>query len=220
MIGEILPATVAAAESFGDPTNVRLLPGEEAAVARAVEKRRREYATVRHCARLALTQLGRAPAAILTGPHREPLWPAGIVGSLTHCDGYRAAALTPDTAHLSVGIDAESHAPLPADVFAMIARPVEVSRLAQLAAAHPEVHWDRLLFSAKESIYKAWYPLAQRWLGFEEATLEFDADAGAFTAELHQTGPLIGDRPLTAMRGRWLIADGLVLTSVVVDHPS
>ena len=206
-----MPDGVAAAESFGDPPEARLLPEEEAAVRNAVDKRRREFTTTRHCARIAMAELGLPPVAVLSGGNREPLWPAGVVGSMTHCDGYRAAALGRDTRFASIGIDAEPHEPLPGDVLPTIARPEEIPWLRDLAAGHPDVQWDRLLFSAKESVYKAWYPVARAWLGFEEATLRLDPASRTFDAEIHRDGPI------ARMTGRWLVADGIVLTSVVVE---
>ena len=165
MLSSLLPAEVAVAEAFDDLEDAVLFPGEEAAIERAVPKRRREYTTTRHCARLALARLGLPPTAIRSGGNREPLWPDGVVGSMTHCDGYRAAAVARSGSVAGVGVDAEPHAPLPDGVFDTIARPDEVPMLAALAAARPEVWWDRLLFSAKESVYKAWFPVAGRWLG-------------------------------------------------------
>ena len=116
MIEKILPDAVASCEAFDDPPDATLLPEEEAVISRAVEKRRREFRTVRHCARRALSELRLPPAAVLPGERREPAWPPGIVGSLTHCTGYRAAAVAHRRDVLTVGIDAEPHEPLPADV--------------------------------------------------------------------------------------------------------
>jgi 4'-phosphopantetheinyl transferase EntD len=78
------------------------------------------------------------------------------------------------------------------------------------------VSWDRLLFSAKESVYKAWFPLAGRWLGFEEAVITIDPAAGVFTARLLVPGPVTGGRPLTGFSGRWTAGHGLVLTAIAV----
>jgi 4'-phosphopantetheinyl transferase EntD len=219
VIEAILPDGVAVAESFADPTDVHLFPEEVAAVAKAVDKRRREYSTVRHCARIAMAELGYAPAAVPTGPDREPVWPSGLVGSLTHCDGYRAAALALDSRLMAVGIDAEPHAPLPNGVLKTITRADELVRLDALAAEFPDTHWDRLVFSAKESVYKAWFPLARCWLGFEDASLVVEPASQTFTATLYKTGPDIGGRPLTSLSGRWRVHDGLVVTSVVVERP-
>jgi 4'-phosphopantetheinyl transferase EntD len=94
-----------------------------------------------------------------------------VAGSITHCEGYRAAGVARTTAIATMGLDAEPNEPLPDGVLDVIALDSERARIAELSAAEPAVRWDRLLFSAKESVYKAWFPVAQRWLDFEEATL-------------------------------------------------
>ncbi|MFF5721167.1 4'-phosphopantetheinyl transferase [Streptomyces buecherae] len=218
MIGDIVPAGVAVADSFGDLPDARLFPEEEAGVRSAIDRRRREYATVRHLARQAMKDLGIPAVAILSGARREPLWPSGVVGSMTHCAGYRAAALSFDADHASIGIDAEPHAPLPEGLLTKVAHPDEVPHLARLTAARPEVHWDRLLFSAKEAVYKAWYPLARRWLGFQEARLAFDPASDGFTAELRQVGPVVAGVPLSRMAGRWHVRGGLVVAAVTISQ--
>jgi 4'-phosphopantetheinyl transferase EntD len=216
VLANLLPPEVAVEEIFGDPEDAVLLPGEEAIVARAVDKRRLEYTTTRHLARIALARLGLPPVAIGTGGNREPLWPVGIVGSMTHCRGYRAVAVARSGAGpvTGLGIDAEPHGPLPEGVFDTIARPDEIPALEALAAEQPRVRWDRLVFSAKESVYKAWFPVARRWLGFGEASVGFVPDeelSGTFTARILQSGA-----PITEMSGRWTIESGLVLTAVTV----
>ena len=113
MLEQILPPAVAVVETFGDLPGATLFPEEEAAIARAVPKRRREFATGRGCARAALNRLGEPPVPILRGPQGAPLWPAGVVGSITHCDGYRAAAVARTSDIATVGLDAEPDKPLP-----------------------------------------------------------------------------------------------------------
>ncbi|MFF4986564.1 4'-phosphopantetheinyl transferase [Streptosporangium saharense] len=208
MIDRILPSWVASAEAFDDPPEATLFPEEEAVVARAVGKRRREFTTARHCARQALGSLGLPPVPILPGERGAPTWPGGVAGAITHCAGYRAAAVSLEA--LTVGIDAEPHEPLPQGVLGAVSLEAERKELQQLDG---DVHWDRLLFSAKESVYKAWYPLALRWLDFEEAHVTFDP-SGAFTARLLVEGPLVEGRPLTGFDGRWLVADGLLMTAI------
>ncbi|MFG1653300.1 4'-phosphopantetheinyl transferase [Micromonospora sp. NPDC049275] len=211
MIEDLLPAGVRVAEAFRDLDDEPVYPGEESATAQAVESRRREFVTARRCAREALAQLGVPPGPILRGERREPVWPAGVVGSITHCAGYRGAAVA-DAGHLaSLGIDAETHAPLPEGVLEAVTVPAERPRLAALAVQDSSVCWDRLLFSAKESVYKAWFPLARRMLGFDEAELTFDPAAAVFRARVLVTGPVSG------FTGRWLVKDGLVLTAVTVN---
>jgi 4'-phosphopantetheinyl transferase EntD len=202
MIEPLLPPTVIAVEAFADIPGEAVFPGEEDLVGKAVAKRRQEFITARRCAREALERLGYPPAPIRTGPAREPLWPAGVVGSITHCDGYRAAAVARAATVTSFGVDAEPHAPLPDGVAEAVTNAAERDQLDELTAAHPGVHWGRLLFSAKESIYKAWYPVHHRWLGFTDVRLSIDPIGGTFTAD-----------PLPGLRGRFLIERGLVLTS-------
>jgi 4'-phosphopantetheinyl transferase EntD len=216
VIEEILPDGVIAVEAREDPLDIVLFPAEEAAVGRAVEKRRREFTTARACARIAFARLGLPPQPIPTGDRGEPQWPAGVVGSITHCDSYRACAIARATEMVTVGIDAEPNAPLPSGVLSEIAGAEELTWLRPLKHAAPAVHWDRLLFSAKESVYKSWFPLAKRWLGFEDAVVTVDPSRGTFRARLLVQGPLIDNLPLTELSGRWLVSDGLVLTAIVL----
>jgi len=216
MIEEILPPEVASAEAFDDAGPATLFPEEEAVVSRAVAKRRGEFTTGRACARAALAKLGFPPGPILPGPRRAPQWPPGVAGSITHCDGYRAAAVALVRDVVSVGVDAEPNDALPDGVLDRISLPQERAWLPGLAAAAPGVSFDRLLFCAKESVYKAWFPLTGRWLGFEQAEITVEPGAGTFGAELLEPGPVLGGRPLTRFTGRWLARDGLLLTAIAV----
>jgi 4'-phosphopantetheinyl transferase EntD len=214
MLAEILPADAAVVEARGDIADATLFPEEKEAIGRAVEKRRREFRTGRACARAALAQLGVEAQAIPSGPRGEPQWPARIVGSITHCDGYRACALARSNDLIAIGIDAEPDAPLPDGVIGDIALPEERRALDALAGQEPAVNWDRLLFSAKEAVYKAWFPLAERWLGFEDAMVEIDREGRLFSARLLVPGPRVEDRELRGFSGRWIARDGLLLAAI------
>lgn len=216
MISEILPDWVAVAESRRDGFEDGLYPEERQLVSKAVDRRRAEFATVRHCARLALAELGRPPAPILSGERGAPRWPAGVVGSMTHCDGYRAAVLAEQARAVSIGVDAEPDGPLPDGVLRLVGRPEELDQLAELSAGQPERHWDRLLFTMKESVYKAWFPLTGRWLDFQEASVRIDP-TGAFVAELLVPGPRLAGVELRAFHGRFLVTGGLVLSAIVLQ---
>jgi 4'-phosphopantetheinyl transferase EntD len=217
VIEQILPPSAVPVEAFSDRPGEPAFPGEEDLIARAVEGRRREFITARRCAREALARMGHPPAPIRPGPRREPQWPSGMVGSITHCAGYRAAAVARTADLAALGIDAEPHAALPAGVLRSVSANGDAELLAELSAAAPETHWDRLLFSAKESIYKAWYPLTGRWLGFEDAHLSIDPAAGTFTGHPHVPGDRRDGGPaLTALHGAYRVANGLVVTAVTV----
>jgi 4'-phosphopantetheinyl transferase EntD len=217
VIEDILPSSVIAVEARDDATCAKLFPEEELVVARAVEKRRREFTTARMCAREALERLGYPAAAIPTGTRGEPVWPTGAIGSITHCDGYRACAVARSSEVVSVGIDAEPNAPLPDRLIGDIARTEELPWLGRLGRERPQVHWDRLLFSAKESVYKTWFPLARQWLGFEDAVIEVDPGAQTFMARLLVPGPQLADGPLRDLHGRWTVRDGVILTAIALS---
>jgi enterobactin synthetase component D / holo-[acyl-carrier protein] synthase len=221
VIEQLLPPAVVSVEAFGDLDGEPVFPGEEPLVAKAVAGRRREFVTARRCAREALGKLGYPAAPIGAGPRREPLWPAGVAGTITHCTGYRAAAVARIGELSSIGIDAEPHAALPPGVAEAVTTAAEPAMLAALADADPSVHWDRLLFSAKEAVYKAWFPLTGRWLDFGGAELTIEPATRSFRARLLVDGSRTdGAPPLTGFEGRFLTARGLVLAAVTVTEAS
>ena len=225
MIEELLPESVVAVEMLGDEAvrEAPLYPEEAALVARAVPKRRREFSAVRACARSAMEKLGVEPQPVVSGERGAPRWPDGLIGSMTHCEGYCAAALARARDLASLGIDAEPHAALPEGVGESVLLPSERERLARLAAERPGVHWDRLLFSAKESVYKAWFPLTGRWLDFMEADIELVPAPGArphgtLRARLLVPGPQVGAERLQLFEGRWSVRHSMLTSAVVVPH--
>jgi 4'-phosphopantetheinyl transferase EntD len=216
VIDTVLPAEVAASEVFQDLSDVLLFPEELGLTETMVPKRRAEFATGRACARTALLMLKQASVAIPAGASNEPQWPTDVVGSITHCVGYRAAAVADARKIATIGIDAEPHERLPEGIVTTIARAEELWHLRQLRMGTPSIHWDRMLFSAKEAVFKAWFPHAKRWLGFHDATLRIDPRDGTFVARL--TGPALrlGDKWLDTFSGRWCVARGLIVTTVTV----
>jgi 4'-phosphopantetheinyl transferase EntD len=222
MIEDLLPGEVMASEAFDDSRPCALFPAEEAIISGAVEKRRREFATARWCARDALGRLGYPPAPMVPGAKGAPVWPAGVVGSITHCTGYRAAAVGRSSEITTLGIDAEPNKPLPDGILEAIALEEERRWVTDFLRRDPSARWDRLLFSAKEAVYKAWFPLVPLGvptLDFTEATVTFDPAGGGFLARLLIEGPRLRDgTELRHFSGRWLVRRGLVLTAVTVPR--
>jgi 4'-phosphopantetheinyl transferase EntD len=212
-LGSILPSGVVTVECGPDAIG-SLRPEEAAAIQGAGESRRREFARSRACAHRALMVLGRPAAAILSGASRQPLWPAGVVGSITHCAGFCAATVADATRWRAIGIDAELHVPLPAGVLALVAAPEEQQALERMPRG--DIHWDCLLFSAKESVYKAWFPLTGMWLEFADVLVSFDAAAALFRACVRPGGDTASRAPRLALEGRYMIANGRVHTAVAL----
>jgi 4'-phosphopantetheinyl transferase EntD len=235
MLELILPAGVESEERFGAalcpepfdklrPALVEvhqhlggiLFPEEEKIIAHAVPERRRDYTTVRSCARACLQRLGYPPVPILPGVGGAPIWPAGIRGSMTHCTGYAAAAVGPHPPIFAIGIDAEPDAPLPDGVLDLVATAAERDRLAAVSMESDSPHWDRLLFSAKEAVYKAWFPLVGEWLDHQQAEIIFDPQEGTFAVLLSRDGLVVDGRQIRRLHGRWIRDRGILLTAVVL----
>ncbi|HEX4483567.1 MAG TPA: 4'-phosphopantetheinyl transferase superfamily protein [Solirubrobacteraceae bacterium] len=214
MIGAILPETAVAIEVRNGAADCELFPSEVELLGRAVRKRQREFTTARACARRAFAQLGLAPAPVTRGPGGAPQWPGGLVGSITHCERYCACAVARDTDIAMIGIDAEPNVPLPPGVLDEIARSDELPQLQKIKQELPAINWDRLLFSAKEAIYKAVSPIVKRPLEFDDGALAIEP-TGAFHARLSFAVPA-GEDSLSELSGRWLARDGLLLTAVAI----
>ncbi|HEY0466953.1 MAG TPA: 4'-phosphopantetheinyl transferase superfamily protein [Polyangiaceae bacterium] len=193
----------------GDPrcAQVTLLDTERSLIEGSIEKRRREFSMGRHCARLALARLGVAEIAILAGTKREPVWPSGIVGSITHTDGFCAAAVGPASRFLGVGIDVELAEPLDRQTAIAVASDSEANRLSALDPGLAA----RLVFSAKESFYKCQFYHTRHWLDFFDVVIELE-EQGEFSASL-----LVDALPLCrglSIRGRWAVREGLLFTAI------
>jgi 4'-phosphopantetheinyl transferase EntD len=196
---ELLPTAVELATAGPGTPPGPLLGDEPTAVARAVDQRRREFALGRTCARAALERLGVGPAAINVGASREPLWPSGIVGSITHCEGFCAAAVAHATSLLAIGIDVEAVRPLPDGVAELVAAPAERTGAPPIA-----------IFSIKEAVYKALWPLTRTWLDFADVTVSIDDGTRSFTAHI-RPDPDRGPVP-----GRFIVTSGWVAAAVCV----
>lgn len=211
MLHDLLPPDVVT--RFGDPADDArdVLPEEELLVARAVPKRQREFRKARECARSALALFGVEKFPLLSGPGREPLWPQGIVGSVTHTEGLCAVAVATSSRYRGLGIDVERDEPLEADLSRRICREEELVRLAQ-SPDLPPLLAARLVFSAKESLYKCQFPLTRSFVGFHEVAIELSRD-GTFRIEWHREEPLF---PTDSPRfvGRWARRSGFLLTAV------
>ncbi|MGY0020194.1 4'-phosphopantetheinyl transferase family protein [Streptomyces sp. YJ-C3] len=207
-------------ESFGTglwDSPGALFPEEARLMAAAGAKRRQEFTAVRECARRALRSLGEPQVPLLPGPRGAPEWPPGIVGAMTHCNGYQAAAVARvDHGLVSVGIDAEPHAELPPYVRELVVGNREAEQLRELAGRWPSVHWGRVLFSAKETVFKAWYPLARSELDFLQAEVSLwpdseDGRKGGFRADLLRPGPVV------EISGKWGVTCETIATAAAID---
>ncbi len=217
MISEILPAVVASAEAFGDPPDAALFPAEEALIARAVPERRTEFATGRHCARTALGALGHGAGADPAGPGavRRSGRP-GIVGSITHCAGYRAAAVARASEVITIGLDAEPAQWLPAEVLGLVALPDERDRLRDLARRGARRLLGPAAFQRQgirlQGLVSAGPPLARLCRRGYHHKRRRRHLRGAAAGR----GARVSGVPPAGFTGRWIIAEGMILTAITV----
>jgi 4'-phosphopantetheinyl transferase EntD len=171
-VRQLFPQGAVAAElrEPGDP--LRLLPAEAACLTSgAVEKRRREFAAGRLCARRAMAELGIQDFALRVGEDRQPLWPESIVGSISHTIGLCAAVIAPRSCVAAVGLDSEVVGGVAPDIWQTICVPAELAWLESLPAAQ-RAGAVTLVFSTKEAFYKCQYPVTAEWLNFEDLRVE------------------------------------------------
>lgn len=153
--------------------DVPLRPLEAVHVASAAPKRQRDFALGRFCAHAALVQMGRDEPVIPVGPGGAPVWPAGIVGSITHTRGYAAALVAPQDRFHAVGIDAERIGGVTEALMPRLFGAAEQEWLMALDAKKRVVAMT-LFFSAKEAFYKAFR--AQTRLSFKDIQIEMQGD--------------------------------------------
>lgn len=223
MLELILPAGVKL-HALRDPSSIdpqivrKLFAIEESELGRTVDERLSEFQLGRFCARTALTQLGFDWLPIPIGPSREPVWPQCVTGSITHCNGYVAAAVAWSSAYCSLGIDAEHNLPLPGEVLSAVLTPEEVNAINALPNAG--IHWDRLLFSAKECVFKAWFPRRRSWLEFHECSIRLNPKLQSFEAHLQLTSDPDAPTELRIMHGAYVADTRFLFTSIVVPNAS
>lgn len=211
----VLPGVRLVSTRF-DPAGLAPADFERCGIApiRGAAKRQTEYLAGRLCARQALYDLTGSPGVPAVGEDRSPQWPAGVVGSITHGDGWAAALVARNHDWCGLGLDVE--ALLPAErsqrLAAQIHTPAELQRLAALAP--PEQAWlTTLAFSLKESLFKALYPLVRQRFYFQHAELLDWSETGF--ARLRLLIPLNRDWPAGAvLEGQFVQQDGRLLTLV------
>jgi 4'-phosphopantetheinyl transferase EntD len=207
----LFPDTVAVV-GVSAPTPLALHPDEERALGDVCEKRRRDFTTGRACAHRALAMLGIHGVPIHRRADRQPVWPPGICGSITHCESCWAAAVARRADVWSLGLDAERRQAINQGVLRRVALDAELD---VLVAAPREIPWQVLLFSTKESVFKAWYPIAGTWLGFEDARIAFDFERQAFQASVLAPTPEGVSIP-SVLNGRYHLDARFVVTAIVI----
>ena len=187
-----------------------LFPKELDQIARAVEKRRQEFSTGRHYARIALGKVGHPPVALPTDEKRRPCWPNDTVGSITHIDNFCAVIVAPRQSVTALGLDIERIEDVSATLLPHLSELHEQEEL--LRHVSPKL-LPALTFSAREAVFKSYHPVTDHFLDFKDIRLSVSDDR--FIAQiLHPQFPrLMGQ---TQIHGKFLVAQDLVISVVSV----
>ena len=193
-----------------------LTDDEQAYIGRAVPGRQAEFASARRCARRALADLGVVAGSLVPYPDRSPRWPAGVRGSISHVRSCCAVAVTPEAMVAGVGIDLEIAEPLAPALMDRVCTAAEQTRLAAVAADRRGA-LAKLIFSAKEAVYKCQYPSTLAVLDFLDVELALDLDGDSFRVVSAPAGVSADWRRL---QGRFVFSGDLILTSAVIASRS
>jgi len=190
-------------------------PTEDGAVRGAVPRRRAEFHAGRAAARAAMVTLGLPPLPVPSDVDRTPIWPDGIVGSISHCKSVCVAVLGHSGKWASLGVDLEEDTDLAADLIDLVCVKAEQTWLATLDTRRRGL-MAKLIFCAKEATYKAQYPLTGALFGFDHLEVNIDVAEAQFTARFLAPA---GDIPAgTLVRGRYAHAAGVLVTGVALAH--
>ena len=193
---------------------------EEYLVERAVIKRKREFRAGRHAARFLFESLKIEHPHLLKGIQREPAWPNGWVGSISHTQGICMVILASQSDYLSIGLDAEQATPLNPELTEMICRPEEIDALRALRVrTGTDLALEKMVFSAKESIHKTYFPLNHHTLDFLDARIDLDWERQAFDAWILNPEPQ-PKLDIKHLQGKFLFYQDWILTYIAYPKPA
>jgi 4'-phosphopantetheinyl transferase EntD len=193
-----------------------LRAGEWVHVATACPERKHEFASGRQLARSLLGRLGWHDTALLANGDGSPAWPHGVVGSIAHADDVCIVALAAAGHAVGLGVDLEPQRPVEPELRRLICTEGERAMLASWPADQRGIG-GRLIFSAKESVYKCQYPVLRMPFGFQDLAIVLDISAGTFTTELPNTAcPGAGGR--IALCGRFHVGAGWIVTGATLHE--
>lgn len=186
-----------------------LKPPECALVVEASSRRIAEFSTGRYCARQALERFGCSDGVVLADKYGAPIWPAGYIGSISHCSNLAVAVVANWSADIFFGVDIEDAANIEDGVMAMVSSPDELEKLLLLPCDDLSVSWRTVLFSAKESAFKAIFTATGCAVALRDISVAIDVD-GIFNVAWN-AGDTAGSAPLL-LTGRWMIWKRAVFT--------
>ena len=198
-----------------DPPPEPVHPSEERLVFKAVLKRKSAFRAGRRAAHLALARLGRDCDAILAGAGREPLWPEGSIGSISHARPVSVAVVAPQTAVRAVGVDLESDRGLTESQWQLVFCDSELVWLQGCGQRAEQLAMT--IFSAKETLFKLQYPHTGSFVDFRDVSLELIEEQEGFEARLPEFVHEALGHP-APIRGKYHKLGELILTAAWIEN--
>lgn len=193
-----------------------LYPAEIEIIQNSAALRRSQFTAGRTCAHRALLRLGVPESPILKGDHGEPLWPGDIVGSISHCHDYAVAAVGHRRDYMGIGLDIEPAEPLDKELHSQVCTPDEINSFDVLPQLNRHL-LERIIFSAKETVYKCFFPLTGRFLDFGDISIMHGETPGEFRAAL--SGPIPSIQTQTSdLKGRYLLITDHIITAMALKN--
>lgn len=186
-LGSRLPLRTAIILDSIEALQGHLFPEEDAIIPNAIPKRFREFRSGRTAARRCLLELGIKPGPILMGEKREPVWPEGCVGTISHCGSYCLVMVSSSTDALSLGADIEKLGRVQPHLWPRIFTDAETGFLCTLAGPESD-RAATAMFSAKEAFFKLQHPLTGLWLEFRDAEVHLEQE-NRFTLSVNKSLP-------------------------------
>jgi len=215
LLAGLFPEEVVTEAGLLRETRGDLYGEEQACVRHVVDQRKREFVAGRICARRALGRLGILRFPLVAGRDRAPVWPPGIIGSISHCADYCGVAVARQNDLTGIGLDLERTNRVHEELWPYICTAEELAWVNSLPYEQRRPA-AAVIFSVKESLYKCQYLVTGRWLEFTEVVvhvgcrrLEYDV-ASTVSSSVSIAGEL---------RGRFILHDDLVLTAATLRRP-
>lgn len=189
------------------------LPAELNSLPNAIPSRRMEFTAGRTAVRRAMQKLGLPPMATLHGKDRAPIWPEGLTGSISHTRDVCIAAVAKSDTMRTIGLDLEEATPLDPSLIPVVCTPDEQRWLNSLNGFDRSVA-AKMIFAAKESAYKAQFPLSRKLFGFETLNVKISSDLSSFRACFAQEIPPFETG--ATLRGKISLRDGLIIAAIEI----
>lgn len=195
-----------------------LFPAEKSYLEGKLEIRRKEFIRSRYCVKVGFERLNLPYKSVLPNQRRMPVWPDNVIGSISHSYDMAGAAVCLSKSYRSVGLDIEKLSARKSEdqIARYICTPDELD-IIQEGDSDERVKKSRLVFCAKEAIFKCLYPLCQVFFGFKDASVDW-SDDGTYRVRLNKSISTEFCKGFSVM-GRWMIQKNCMMSGLILNHP-